>query len=122
MSIEHYYGKKEISINEDKSIIIEEKGEDGYRWETVSFKTGQDLMYVGTYYTYDYLCSKEWIKYNENYIVFLIMHNYGYEWSEPQVGKIFDMSSKQFIEGSKEQLLEFYRENFNSNIKKRVFS
>ena len=122
MSITYSYGKEEISINENESMVIETKGEDGYKWKEVTYKSTQDEIFVGSYFTYNYSSSREWMEYNENYIALLAVYTFGYEISDTKVKKIFDINNKQLIDGSKEELLEIYNREFNKPNKKKILT
>lgn len=122
MSIVHSYGKEEISINDKEKIIIETKSEDGYEWKEVEYKSADDEIHIGSYYTYNYSSSNEWMEYNENYIILLVVYKYGYENSDTQVKKIFDIKSKQLIKGTQEELLEIYNQEFKGISKKKTLT
>lgn len=120
MSVVHSYGKDKILINEIEFMIIETKGEEGYEWKEVTYKSSLDEMYIGSYYTYNYSSSREWLEYNENYIVLLAIYTFGYEISDTQVKKVFDINSKQLIEAPQEELLRIYNQEFKGLSKKKT--
>jgi len=123
MSIVHSYGKVEIPINEKEFIIIETKGEDGYEWKEVSFQTKDEKeIFIGSYYTYNYSSSREWIEYNNNVIALLGVYACGNEISDTYVQVIFDVNSKQLINGSQEELLKIYIQEFKGISKKKTLT
>jgi len=122
MSVVHNYGKEEILINTKEKIIIETKGEDGYEWNEVEYEWADEKIYIGSYYNYNYSISNEWMEYNEKYIILLIVYKYGYEKSDTQVKKIFDIKSKRLIERPQEELLEIYNQEFKGIIKKKTLT
>ena len=123
MSVVHSYGKEIISINESGSIIIETKSEEGYEWKEVSFKTnGEEEIGIGSYSTYNYSSSREWMEYNDNVIALLAIYTYGYEASDTYVQVIFDIQSKQLIKGSQEELVKIYNQEFNELSKKKTLT
>ena len=123
MSVVHSYGKEKISINESSSIIIETKSEEGYEWKEVFFKTnGEEEIGIGSYYTYNYSSSREWMQYNDNVIALLAIYTYGYEVSDTYVQVIFDIKSKQLIKGSQEELVKIYNQEFNELSKKKTLT
>ena len=121
MSIVRSYGKEEILINENKIIIIETKEEDGYEWKEVTYKSNDEIK-IGSYYTYNYTSSIEWMEYNDDYIVLLIIHKGGHVNSKTLIKKMFNIKLKQFVYGSQEQLLEVYNKSFKGNAKKKILT
>ena len=123
MSVVHSYGKEVILINENESLIIETKSEEGYKWKELTFKTiGEEEIYIGSYSTYNYSFSREWMEYNDKYVILLAIYTYGYEISDTQVEKIFDITSKKFVEGSQEELCEIYNREFKEITKKKILN
>lgn len=122
MSVTWSFEKKEIEINEKNSIIIESKGEEGYTWDEVTFKSEEGEVSIGAYYTYNYSSSREWMEYNSNYIVLLSIYMDGYEPCDTEIKKLFDVNSRRFIEGSQEELFEYYNQEFKQNNKKKVLT
>lgn len=123
MSIEHSLGNNVIALNDEDSIIVERKSEDGYVWDEVTFKTGEESINIGSYSVYNYDSSKDWMEYNSDFIFLMTKRTCGYDTHSPQVIKLFDIKSRQLVGGSQEELMKIYN-NFkkvsNRRIKKRV--
>ena len=51
-----------------------------------------------------------------------MVHKGGYKNSDTQVKKLFDINSKQLVEGSQEELLEIYNQEFKGAGKKKIMS
>ena len=116
MSIVKNISKKEISLNDKEAIIEEEKSEDGYEWKEVTFKSEDMEFDIGSYYTYNYSYSTEWMEYNSEYIVLMAVYVLGFdEISEPQVKAMFDIKSKSFITGNSEELRKIYYNSFKKH-------
>ena len=116
MSIIKNINKNEIRLNDKEAIIEEEKSEDGYEWKEVTFKSEDMEFDIGSYYTYNYSYSTEWMEYNSEYIVLMAVYVLGFdEISEPQVNVMFDIKSKSFIMGSSEELRKIYNNSFKKN-------
>lgn len=105
--------KKEIFFNGNKSVILEEKSDD-YQYVEVTFNNGKEKVYIGSYFT-AYSIDKEWVEFNSEYIA-IMKFVYGDEYVGPQVVKMFNIKSEQFIDGSVEELLELYAHSFGKNI------
>lgn len=120
MSVVHSLSKNEIAVNDEDSIIVEGKSEDGYFWNEVTFKSGEEKFYIGSYYTYNYSSSHEWMEYNSDFIVLMVIYTYEYEVSEAQVNKLFDIKSKQFMNGTQDELIESYNNSFKGVCKKKI--
>lgn len=114
MSVEHSKGIKEIRINDRESIIIESKWQEVYEWDEVSYKSGEDVIFIGSYYTYDMHLSRGWLKYNNETIAIAKEYIPTYCVDGIQVDVIFDIKSRLFVEGNKEDLLEYYTQQFGS--------
>lgn len=117
MSVVSCIGKEKIRINENEFILKENYVDDGYEWINVKYKYDKNIVQIGAYYIYNYSTSIEWMSYNENYIALVAMYT-GYGASNNlKVKKLFDIRSKQFIDGSREELLEiYYREIYNRGL------
>ena len=101
--------KKEIHFNDNKTIILEEKSDD-YQYAEVTYSNGKEKVYIGSYFT-DYSINKEWIEFNEEYVV-LMEYIYSDEYIGPRVMKMFDMKNEQFVDGNIDELLEIYAQSF----------
>lgn len=101
--------KKEIHFNDNKTIILEEKSDD-YQYAEVTYSNGKEKVYIGSYFT-DYSINKEWIEFNEEYVV-LMEFIYSDEYIGPRVMKMFDMKNEQFVDGNIDELLEIYAQSF----------
>ena len=101
--------KKEIHFNDNKTIILEEKSDD-YQYAEVTYSNGKEKVYIGSYFT-DYSINKEWIEFNEEYVV-LMEYIYSDEYTGPRVMKMFDMKNEQFVDGNIDELLEIYAQSF----------
>lgn len=117
MSVEHSREIKEIRINDRESIIIERKMQEVYEWDEVSYKSGEDVIFIGSYYTYDMHFSRGWLKYNNETIAIAKEYVPTYCVDGIQVNVIFDIKTKLFVEGSKEDLLEYYTQQFDNEKK-----
>lgn len=112
MSIEWSFKPKETPVNETDAIITQEFENDGYSWIKVKYRTGENEIEIGSYFTYNYSSSREWMEHNENYIVLMCVDTYGYDVSDPYVISLFDIKSKRLISGTREELLEIYYQEF----------
>ena len=119
MSVVHSYGKEKVSIDGEKFLVIETKGEEGYEWKEVTFKTKQEEIYIGGYYTYNYSSSRQWMEYNSDFIVLMAIYTCGYDVSDPQVMNMFDIKSKKIVEGEQSQLIELYNKEFKGISRKK---
>lgn len=106
MSVMHKLKTNIISLNNKDSIIIEE----GYQWNEVTYKSEKSKYLIGAYSIYNYSSSREWMEYNSETIALMRICSYGYELSDPEVIKIFDIKSKEFITGTNEELYAYYEE------------
>lgn len=120
MAVLFKLGKSTIPLNEKESIILEERSQDGYEWNEVTFKTGEEEYYIGSYYTYNYSSSREWMEYNSDLIVLMTIYTAGYEISDPEVNKMFDIKNRQLVKGTKEELMDCYNSSFKGISKKKT--
>ena len=74
MSVEWSKGIKEILINESEKIVIESKRQEVYEWDEVSYKIGEDVIFIGSYSTYNCRTRREWMEFNEYAIVILTQY------------------------------------------------
>ena len=114
MSVEWSRGIEEIKFNDCESIILERKSQEVYEWVEVSYKNGEELIVIGSYYTYDMNLSRGWMKFNDETIAIAKEYIPTYCIDGIQVEVIFDIRTKSFIEGSKDDLLTYYKEQFIS--------
>ncbi len=112
MSVEISYGIEKIEISKSDFILLEKKAEDGYTWFEVTFKSNDEHIFIGSYYTYNYGMTREWLKYNtetiaiaKEYIPSFCIHGI-------QIERLFDIKTRRFIEGSQEDLLNYYNQQF----------
>ena len=117
MSVLHKLKTNVIELNDIDSIIVDEYFEEGYKWNDITYKSGNNKYYIGSYSTYNYSSSREWMEYNSEIIVLMRISTYGYEISDPEVIKMFDIKSKQFISGTKEELYDYYKNKIKKNNK-----
>jgi len=124
MSVTHSYGKVLLKVNDFCSIITETKGEDGYVWNEVTFKSESDEkeIYIGSYFSYNYTNSNEWMEYNENYIALLKIPKIGYQNLDMQITKLFDINKKEVIQDSQENLLDVYNSEFKGITKNKILN
>lgn len=115
MSVITSYGTEEIKISNEESLLLEKMEEEGYSWVEVTFKDNSGHSYmVGSYYTYDYGISRGWMKYNTETIAIAKEYIPTDSSEDIQIETLFDIKTKLFIEGSKEDLLEYYNQQFSS--------
>ena len=120
MSVARILNKETIQLNDESSLVIEEKQEDGYEWKELILKSAGSETYVGSYFTHNYSCSREWMRYNSKYIAILVAYSLGYEYADPSVKVLFDIENKQSIEASDEELMDMYVECFKGVSRKRT--
>ncbi len=109
MSVEHIKRKKTIPVNDKEYIELVSKAEDGYDWDEVYLKSDKEKHFVGSYYTYNYSSSREWMEYNDSYIALIKQYTYGYEVSNPIIKELFDIKTKAHIKGTDEELDYIYK-------------
>lgn len=112
MSVVHSYDVEEIKISDCESILLEEKGEDGYRWVEVTFKSKKEQIFIGSYSTYSYGLSRGWMKHNTHTIAIAKEYIPSYCVDGVIVETIFDINTKLFIEGNQADLLDYYNQQF----------
>ena len=105
------YDKREVLLNGQGSILVEDKMNNGYMWKDVTFKADGKETYIGSYYTFNYIYSREGMDFNNDYIAILNYFNEGDE-EETRVDKLFDIKNRSFVEGTQEDLLNIYNESF----------
>ena len=112
-------GKENIQLNDECLLEIEEKTDGGYKWKEVTFKSEKDSINIGFFYTYNYSCSREWMRCNSRYVVILATYNIGFDYTDPYVKILFDIESKQFVKASDDELMDIYVENFKGVSRKK---
>lgn len=120
MSVMHKLKTNIIPLNNKDSIILEEYYEEGYQWNEVTYKSKNNKYLIGAYSIYNYSNSREWMEYNSETIALMRIYNYGYELSDPEVIKIFDIETKEFITGTNEELYAYYEEKIKGISKKKL--
>lgn len=113
-------GKESIQLNDEYLLEIEEKTDGGYKWKEVNLKSESDNINIGFFYTYNYSCSREWMRYNSRYIAILATYNIGYDYTDPYVKVLFDIENKQFVKASDDELMDIYVESFKGVSKKKT--
>lgn len=120
MSVARILNKETIQLNNECSLLIEGKQEDGYEWKELILKSAESETYVGSYFTHNYSCSREWMRYNSKYIAILVAYSLGYEHADPSIKVLFDIENKQPVEASDEELMDMYVECFKGVSRKRA--
>lgn len=119
MSIAYSLGKETIQISDEYTLELEDKTDGGYKWREVNLILGENKTNIGFYYTHNYSCSREWMRYNSKYIAILATYNLGFDYSDPCVKVLFDIENNQFIEGTDRELMDMYLECFKGVTRKR---
>lgn len=120
MSVTRSIGKEIIQLNDECLLEIEEKEDDGYKWKNLTIKSDNKETLIGSYFTYNYSSSREWMRYNSKYIVIIASYNLGYDYTDPSVKILFDIENNQFIEGTDRELMDIYLESFKGISRKRT--
>lgn len=107
MSVARILNKETIQLNNECSLVIEGKHEDGYEWKELILKSDESETYVGSYFTHNYSCSREWMRYNSKYIAILVAYSLDYEHADPSIKVLFDIENKQPVEASDEELMGY---------------
>ena len=108
-----------IDYSPDKCILLEKTPYEPYgvisQKTNVTFKTGDNLIFIGTYYSYDYRGPVEELHYNSKTIA--LTRDFCTTWFHIpfQVFVLFDIESGLFIEGTEDDLLAYYNQQFGNN-------
>ena len=109
MSVEHIIDKKRVPIKDKDYIEILSKKEDGYTWDEVYYKNDELNQFIGSYYTYNYSSSREWMEMNDKYIAFMRQCTFGYDVYPRKITALFDIEAKAHVKGTEEDLEYFYK-------------
>ena len=93
MSVTRSIGKEIIQLNDECLLEIEEKEDDGYKWKNLTIKSDNKETLIGSYFTYNYSSSREWMRYNSKYIS--ISSSF-----VPSINWLFSISNNIFTLGS----------------------
>ncbi len=112
-------GLKYIPISDTEFIKVETKHRkgDGFYFNDISFQSLEEITYIGTHRT---LSDYEWMQYNSDVIAIVKGRIYFDGSHEPEVTGIkalFDIKIRLKVEGSQEDLLEYYNQYFNKENK-----
>lgn len=99
--------RKKIDIAEDRALLISSRGEGYYTWDVVFFESPEERIKIGSYSTIP--GSTENMCYNSNCVVFF---NFDVGTKELVIRSIFDIETRQMIEGTQEELKEYYVKAF----------
>ena len=117
MTQEKFLGKDTTVIDEHNTLMEVHKGKDGVIWSEVYILGDRTKDYIGICTITGLPHRREWINYNTQYVAFFsqIVSDEG-EYS-PEIKRMYDVQSKQFVKGTQEELQTVYNFSFNGEKK-----
>lgn len=113
MAVLYTYEEERININSEVSLLVVPKSEDCSFWNEVYIETKDGKEFIESYLTEP--GSHEWMLYNSKYVAF-----FSYDPYIPRtfIKNIFDIESRQMVQGTQEELMEICKSEFESQVQK----
>lgn len=121
MAITHKMDSREETITENVRIIFSPEWEEETAIEEVSLKIREEdkeeEIKLGGYFIDTVAGERSWVEYNSKCVVFFNGNRYT---DTVFITKIFDIEKRKFIEGTIQELAEYYALAFKDEIQSKV--